>query len=165
MVHPEEDKLAGMVIIDDYPLPRVSYRDVLIAVELKKDKRLGRIRINYGLGLESFIKNNIRKKSIIVINRGVRSVGRIRTIDNDYAIEIVRTQDSSLLQPVNSAVSILKRKKLFDTQQCPYKKEHLNLYLNECCFKFNKRKSKEKWFDDLLQNAVNAEPFQMETDD
>ena len=62
------------------------------------------------------------------------------------------------------AASLLKRW-LLGTNQRPVRPEHLDYYLDECTFRFNRRKSasRGKLFYRLVQEAVAVEPVPYQT--
>jgi carotenoid cleavage dioxygenase-like enzyme len=67
--------------------------------------------------------------------------------------------DSKLLPRVHRVVSLLKRW-ILGTHQGAVREEHLDYYLDEFTFRFNRRKSasRGKLFYRLVQQAVQVEP-------
>jgi hypothetical protein len=79
-----------------------------------------------------------------------------------HKVTVQRNKQESateLLPRVHQAVSLLKRW-LLGTHQGAVRPEHLDLYLEEFVFRFNRRKSRNrgKLFYRLCQQAVSLEP-------
>jgi hypothetical protein len=75
------------------------------------------------------------------------------------SVALAGTQASELLPRVHRVISLLKRW-LLGTHQGAVSQEHLQDYLDEFAFRFNRRKSRSrgKLFFRLAQQAVAVEP-------
>jgi hypothetical protein len=78
-----------------------------------------------------------------------------------YNVKTVAKRDKEEnYPPVRKIISFFREKKLLGSLSCACSTEdYFNLYLNECCFKFNGRKKPETLFDVLLINAINSKPI------
>jgi transposase-like protein len=183
MVRPDRDLLQGPVEVDEAWIggiePGLGGRQmnskslVAIAVEAR-GRGLGRVRMRRiyaadGSNLGSFVAEVVEPGSVVhtdawsgyasLTSRGynhrqtsVRAQGRGRVA----AIE--------LMPRVHLVVSLLKRW-LVGTHQGAVSPEHLDYYLDEFCFRFNRRRSKRRGllFHRLLENAMRVDPLPYET--
>jgi transposase-like protein len=173
MVTPGRDNLSGIVEVDetyvggDRPGKRgrgaAGKALVVVAAEVN-DSNIGRIRL---YRVKNASSDSLSDAVIKTVNRG--SV--IRTDDwkgysslasKGYIHEIVRQSEEvgeDLLPNCHRVASLLKRW-LLGTHQGAVSKEHLDYYLDEFTFRFNRRTSthRGKLFYRLLQNAVRIEP-------
>ena len=64
------------------------------------------------------------------------------------------------LTPIaHTIMKSLDNRAVFDNQQLRSSSKHLQSYLTECCYKFNRRNATtEELFDDLLYSAVRTAP-------
>lgn len=175
MVTPGRNKLNGTVEVDESHLGgrKAGKRGrgaqgkalIVIAVEIQKQKpKIGRIRLQRvpdasAPSLEGMIQNSIEKKSIIHTD-GWNGYSHIESLD--YLHEIIRKDENigdNLLPHCHLVASLLKRW-LLGTHQGAVSHDHLDYYLDEFTFRFNRRKSKHrgKLFYRLLQNAVQVDP-------
>lgn len=177
MVRPGRDNLSGIVEVDETYVggEKEGKRGrgaegkalVMVAVEdtgLGK-KGIGRIRLQRiadasANSLNGFIQANIEKGSTVRTDgwsgyKQVQSKGYIHTIARDS--EQVGDNPLYLCHLITS----LFKRWLFGTYQGAVKSEHLDYYLDEYTFRFNRRKSRSrgKLFYRLLQQAVLIEPI------
>lgn len=170
MVRPGRDRLSGSVQVDETYIggPRPGKRGrgaenktlVFVAVEVK-DKRAGRIRLHTikdasGDSLIPAIKESIQSGSEINTDnwRGYDQLSR-----SGFKRTIIRkTADvgENLLPLANRVIALLKRW-LQGTHQGAVRPEHLNDYLDEFVFRFNRRTSGSRGllFYRLVQQAVD----------
>jgi transposase-like protein len=173
MVRPGRDRLTGMVEVDETyiggPKPGKRGRGAegksLVLVAAQKDgKRIGRIRL-YRIpdasadSLEPSVAEAIEPGSIIQTDgwpgySGLKAHG--------YKHEIIRSTGivgEELLPLAHRVTSLLKRW-LMGTHQGAVSHEHLDYYLDEFTFRFNRRTSRYrgKLFYRLLQQATNIDP-------
>jgi len=137
---------------------------VLVAVEIK-NSHIGRIRLQRipnasAPSLEDAIKKNIDFGSTIQTDDWS---GYEHLNDIGYKHEIVR-HDSDLgenLLPSCHLIASLLKRWLLGTHQGAVSHKHLDYYLDEFTFRFNRRNSKHrgKLFYRLLENAVNISPI------
>lgn len=174
MVRPGRDRLSGIIQVDETYVggKQSGKRDrgaegkelVLIAAQID-GKRIGRIRLHRmpdasGNSLANAIKNYIEPGSIIQTDgwqgyNGIASQG--------YIHEVVRDQSDvgeNLLPKAHLVASLLKRW-LLGTYQGAVTSKHLEYYLDEYTFRFNRRKSQSrgKLFYRLLQQIAQVEPL------
>lgn len=173
MVRPGQDRLIGPVQVDETYIggPRPGKRGrgaegktlVLVAVE-DKGKRPGRIRLHK-------IKDASEKSLIPAVKDSVQPKSEVRTdgwegysqlSSSDYKHTIIRkTADvgKNLLPLANRVVALLKRW-LIGTHQGAPRPSHLDYYLNEFVFRFNRRTARSRGllFYRLIQQAVNITP-------
>ncbi len=136
---------------------------VVVAVE-DKGKRLGRIRLHKvkdasGESLIPTVKESVQPKSAVHTDDWN---GYSKLSSSGYKHTIIRkTADvgENLLPLTNRVVSLLKRW-LQGTHQGAPRSSHLDYYLDEFVFRFNRRTSKSRGllFYRLIQQAVNIAP-------
>ncbi len=173
MVRPGRDRLIGPVQVDETYIggPRSGKRGrgaagktlVLVAVEVK-DKRMGRIRLHKlkdasGNSLIPAVKESVQVKSEI---RTDGWEGYSQLSSSGYKHTIIReTADvgKNLLPFANRVTSLLKRW-LQGTHQGAVRPSHLDCYLDEFVFRFNRRTSGSRGllFYRLIQQAVTVGP-------
>jgi transposase-like protein len=169
MVRPGRDRLQGTVEVDEIYIggkkPGKKGRGaegkalILIAVELK-GKRIGRVRIvriadASAKSLEPAIQKSIVPNSVVRTDswNGYNGLKEL-----PYTHDIVRKDSDvgdNLLPHANLVASLLKRW-ILGTHQGAIRHSHLDYYLDEFTFRFNRRKSRArgKLFYRLLQQAV-----------
>lgn len=172
MVRPGRDRLKGIVEVDEIYIggkrPGKKGRGaegkalVIIAVELNGN-RIGRIRLHRvadasATSLETAIQNSIVPKAVVRTD-GWNGYNRLKTLD--YTHDIVRNDSDvgdNLLPHANLVASLLKRW-ILGTHQGAIRHSHLDYYLDEFTFRFNRRTSRArgKLFYRLLQQAVAVE--------
>ena len=173
MVRPGRDRLMGPVQVDETYIggPRPGKRGrgaagktlVLVAVE-DQDGRSGRIRLHKvkdasGASLRPVIKESIQSESEV---RTDGWEGYCQLSASDYKHTIIRnTADvgKNLLPLANRVTALLKRW-LLGTHQGAPRSSHLDYYLDEFVFRFNRRTSRSRGllFYRLVQQAVNISP-------
>lgn len=171
MVNPDREQLHGVVQVDEtfWGSAQSGKRGrgaagkalILIAVEHTKQK-LGRIRLNKipdasGESLIQSIKASVSPGSVIETDgwtgySGVSHAGYVHQVLSPDA-------DEELLPQVHLVVSLLKRW-LLGTHQGGVQVSHLDFYLDEFTFRFNRRKSNSRGllFRRVLENAVQVLP-------
>jgi transposase-like protein len=170
MVRPGRDSLGGAVEVDETYIGEVSRVSgaagkVLVLVAAQEDRnRIGRIRLRRipdasGKSLGEAVQEMVVPGSIVRTDdwAGYRGLDRL-----GYTHEVTR-QDASigenLLPLANRVISLLKRW-LLGTHQGAVQTPHLDYYLDEFTFRFNRRtsRSRGKLFYRLVQQAVAIEP-------
>lgn len=173
MVRPGRDRLAGTIEVDETYIggekPGKRGRGaegkalVLIAAQID-GKAIGRIRLRRvrdasAGSLEPAIQDAVESRSIVRTDGwvGYKNVGQ-----RGYIHEVVRKEGDvgdNLLPRCNRVASLLKRW-LMGTHQGAVSHEHLDYYLDEFTFRFNRRTSRYrgKLFYRLIQQAVAIEP-------
>lgn len=173
MVRPGRDRLSGTVQVDEIYIggekPGKRGRGaagkalVVIMVELKEGK-IGRIRLRRvpdasGPCLEGAIKEGVELGSTIQTD-GWEGYGRLSELG--YIHEVIRKNAAigkNVLPKVNLVVSLIKRW-LLGTYQGRVESSHLDYYLDEYTFRFNRRtsRSRGKLFYRLVEQAVAIGP-------
>lgn len=173
MVRPGRDRLTSVIEVDETYLggEKTGKRGrgaagkslVVISTEINGG-RLGRIRLcrirNASAGsLGSAVKEAADAGAVIRTDgwSGYRQLHRL-----GYHHEVVRKESAvgdNLLPSCHRVASLLKRW-LLGTHQGAVSHEHLEYYLDEFTFRFNRRTSRHrgKLFYRLLQNAVEVDP-------
>ena len=173
MVRPGREKLSGIVEIDETfiggerPGKRGRGADnktiVLIAVEDKSNaasrgKGIGRIRLGCiedasFKSLMEFIKAHVSSGSVI---RTDGWLGYEPLKNNGYEHLVVESKGLSIAH----LVAALLKRWLLGTYQGAVARNHLDYYLDEYTFRFNRRKSasRGKLFYRLVQQAIMADP-------
>jgi transposase-like protein len=176
MVRPGRDMLSGVVEVDETYVggEKTGTRGrgaegkslVMVAVELDSEhkKKIGRIRLSRvldasSISINKFLEENIEKGSVIDTD-GWNGYNQVNLIG--YIRNIVRDSESLGSDPLNHChliISLFKRW-LLGTYQGAVKPDHVDFYLDEYTFRFNRRKSRSrgKLFYRLIQQAVAVEP-------
>ncbi len=175
MVRPGRERLTGLVEVDETywgaeeegVIGRQTERKALIAVAAEeRGTGLGRIRMQRvqnasAASLMPFVEESVEPGSVVVTDNWS---GYDPLKKKDYQRRIIsinnrREQASQLLPRVHLAISLLKRWML-GTHQGAVSHEHLDYYLDEFVFHFNRRRSRSrgKLFYRLVQQAMAVEP-------
>ena len=176
MVRPGRERLSGHVEVDEAYVGGVegkvhgreteSKAIVAIAVEIENPKGFGRIRLEH--------MTDVSKESLLPFIDGAVEPGATVHTDGwqayltlaDRGYEHERTVMSQQSDPahvvmpgVHRIASLLERW-LLGTHQGRVSHEHLDAYLNEFTFRFNRRRSRRRGllFYRLLEQAVAADP-------
>jgi len=176
MVRPGRERLSGTVEVDETywgasetnVRGRETEKKSLIAVAVEeKGKRLGRIRMRSipdasAPNLEGFVLEAIEPGSTVRTD-GWEGYSRLDRRGYRHEVKVIsRSQQkaSQLLPYVHRVVALLKNW-LRGTHQGAISSEHLDYYLDEFTFRFNRRTSRYrgKLFYRLLQNTILVEPI------
>jgi transposase-like protein len=173
MVRPGRDRLSGTVEVDETYVggKKAGKRGrgadgktlVVVAVE-DKGNRLGRIRLRRvadasAASLKGAVKESVAPGSVV---RTDGWIGYAQLDSEDYIHTLVRPNGNvgdNLLPLVNRVVALLKRW-LQGTHQGAVHPSHLDYYLDEFTFRFNRRtsRSRGKLFYRLIQQAADIAP-------
>jgi transposase-like protein len=173
MVRPGRDRLSGTVEVDETYIggKRPGKRGrgaagkslVLIAVE-DKDNYIGRIRLRRVLdaGAESLIpavQESVEPGSVVRTD-GWISYGRLASTGYEHIIARHTADVGENLLPLVNRVAALLKRWLQGTHQGAVRISHLDYYLDEFTFRFNRRtsRSRGKLFFRLVQQAVSIAP-------
>lgn len=176
MVRPGRDRLSGTVEVDETFIGGVSSgtgRDgvgkALVVIAAEEDGsgigriRLGRVTDASSLSLHGFIQSAIAPPSTIHTDgwapyQGLGKLGYVHTVTRLKGKD--KTAAVELLPRVHRVASLLKRW-LLGTHQGAVGPNHLDYYLDEFTFRFNRRRSasRGKLFFRLLEQAVQVEPI------
>ncbi|MDH3209974.1 MAG: IS1595 family transposase [Burkholderiaceae bacterium] len=177
MVRPHRELLCGDVEVDEVFIGGVKAGKrgrgaagkvlVAIAVEQRSPKGYGRTRISVisdatGQALRGFLRDHVERGSVVLTD-GFKSYPV--ALGNDYSHRPFNVSASG--QPAHVAlpgvhrVSSLAKRWLLGTHQGAVNADHLQAYLNEFCFRFNRRTSRSRGmlFFRLMQLAVGAPPL------
>jgi len=175
MVRPGRDQLHGRIEVDEtyvggaeagYP-GRHGGNKALVTIAAEEDGRgMGRIRMARipeatKVYLHGFIQQAIAPGSVIHTD-GLKAYGGMENLGYQHEISVLlgKGEDAAvrLLPRVHRVAALLKRW-LLGTHQGAVSVEHLDYYLDEFTFRFNRRKSasRGKLFYRLLQQAVQIE--------
>ena len=173
MVNPKRSKLSGTVEVDETYIGGVTKgkrgrgaeNKVLVAVAVEYDgRKLGRCRMCIlqdasSDSLHPFITENIESGSNLLTDgwngySGIEEKGYNREIH----IQSDESDDENLLPHIHTIVSLVKRW-LLGTHQGAVEEKHLQAYLDEYVFRFNRRKSAQRGllFYRLLESAMQTE--------
>lgn len=176
MVRPGRDRLNGTVEVDETFIGGVSSgtgRDgvgkALVVIAAEEDGngigriRLGRVPDASSPSLHGFIQNAIAPPSTIHTDgwapyQGLEKLGYVHTVTRLKGKD--KTAAVELLPRVHRVAALLKRW-LLGTHQGAVGPNHLDYYLDEFTFRFNRRRSasRGKLFFRLLEQAVQVEPI------
>jgi transposase-like protein/ribosomal protein L37AE/L43A len=175
MVRPGRERLTGHVEVDETLIGGVEHGGgrrhkgkkalVVIAAEVR-GRAIGRIRIESvedatATNLIAFIQRNIEPGSNVITDghKGYCSLPSVGYI-HDRRIHLGSREDSHASLPRVHRVASLIKRWLLGTHQGAVSREHLDYYLDEFTFRFNRRSSgsRGKLFYRLLEQAVVVEP-------
>jgi len=177
MVNPNRTKLSGIVEVDECYIGGEEHGGkrgrgtesksiVVIGVELLEGRnQMGRARMKVvpdlsGESLQGFIKENVESGSTVITDgwSSYASIGKSgykHIVPQKYEV----ADEKNLLPHVHMVVSLLKRW-LLGTHQGAVQEMHLQAYLDEYVFRFNRRKSAKRGllFYRLLECAMHIPP-------
>jgi transposase-like protein len=175
MVRPDRDRLTGRVEVDETYLGgleagvrgRQTEAKALIVVAAQEDgPGIGRIRMRRitdasAESLVPFVRDSVEAGSVVHTD-GWLGYLPLEGKGYDHQITFLKGKKktpSELMPRVHRVISLLKRW-LMGTHQGSVSLEHLDYYLDEFTFRFNRRKSRSrgKLFFRLLQQAVAIDP-------
>jgi len=178
MIRPGRDRLQGTIEVDETYIGALEEeahgreigKKALVVVAAQADgKRIGRIRMRKipdasGASLLPFVRDFVEPGSCVHTD-GWAGYKDLTSAGYDHKVSIIgpkRKMATELLPRVHLVVSLLKRW-LLGTHQGAVSYEHLDYYLDEFCFRFNRRTSRSRGmlFYRLLQQpvAVDAVPY------
>jgi len=172
MVRPGRDRLRGTVEVDETywggeetgVVGRLTEDKAIIIVAAEEDgKGIGRVRLGRipdltKTSLHGFITDMIEPGSIVRTD-GLHAYMGLSGYAHDRHVQRLQPEGEHLLPRVHQVVSLLKRW-LLGTHQGAIHQTHLDYYLDEFTFRFNRRTSasRGKLFYRLLQQAVQVDP-------
>jgi transposase-like protein len=175
MVRPGRDRLTGRIEVDDTYVGgpeegrrgRGTLEKAILVVAAQEDGRgIGRIRMRRvkdcsAESLHGFVQEAVEPGSVVHTD-GWQGYGGLKQKGYRHEVtEIVHSgkTGSELLPRVHRVVSLLKRW-MGGTHQGAVSHDHLDYYLDEFTFRFNRRKSSHrgKLFYRLVQQAANVAP-------
>lgn len=174
MVRPGRDRLAGTIEVDEAYIGglqsgkrgRGAAGKALVVVAAQQDgSRIGRIRLRRvpnasAASLEKAIQEAVEPGSVIRTDEWSGYTSNLSTLG--YHHTVVRKEahvGDNLLPVANRVVALLKRW-LLGTHQGAVRPSHLDYYLDEFTFRFNRRtsRSRGKLFYRLVQQATTVSP-------
>ncbi len=176
MVRPGRDRLTGRIEIDETymggasegPRGRGSEGKTLVVIAAQeKGKGIGRIRMARianasASSLRGFIEQAIEPGAQLHTD-GWEGYNGLNSLGYDHEVTVLRGRGkraaSELMPRVHLLASLLKRW-LMGTHQGSFGAQHLDYYLDEFTFRFNRRtsRSRGKLFFRLLEQAVAIGP-------
>lgn len=175
MVRPGRDLLTGRIEVDECYiggleeglLGRLNLKKALVVVAAQEDgPGIGRIRMRQIVdasaeSLMPFVQDSVAPGSVIHTDGWL---GYVPLKSKGYEHEVTflkgkKKTPSELMPRVHRVISLLKRW-LLGTHQGAVSHKHLDSYLDEFTFRFNRRRSKSrgKLFFRLAQQAVTVDP-------
>lgn len=179
MVRPGRDRLAGRVEVDETywgaeeegVVGRLTHHKALVVVAAQCDgsRKIGRIRVRRipdltKATLHRFINENIKPGSVVITD-GLPAYGGLAGYRHDPAVIAGSGRRAHELLPRVHIVVALVKRWLLGTHHGAVSHRHLDYYLDEYTFRFNRRTSasRGKLFYRLVQQAVQIEPHPYRT--
>jgi len=174
MVRPGRDRLSGVIEVDETYVGgekpgkrgRGAEGKTLVVIAAQEDgNRIGRIRLRRvldasGASLEEAVQQAVEPGSVVRTD-GWGGYNRLSSLG--YVHDVVRRQSvvGENLLPLCHRIAGLLKRWLMGTHQGAISHEHLDYYLDEYTFRFNRRRShyRGKLFYRLLQHAVSTDPI------
>jgi transposase-like protein len=180
LVRPGRDRLAGRVEVDETSIGgeepglrggRARGKKVLvgIAVEVKEPKGVGRCRMalladGSSASLHPFVTGHVEPGATVITDawmgyHGLGGLGYVHQRRSQRAAR-ARGDDPGELLPAVHRVASLAKRWLLSTHQGSVEEAHLQSYLDEFVFRFNRRRSRSRGlvFYRVLELAVRHEP-------
>ena len=176
MVYTERKKLSGTIEVDETLVGGIDEGGkrgrgsgksiVVIAIELHEPKGYGRIRMRFipdasDDSLTGFISDVVQKKSTICTD-GWSGYNRVESLGYNHEITVIsHSEDQAhVSMPGVHRIAALLKRWILGTHQGSFSEEHLQSYLEEFTFRFNRRLSKHRGlvFRRLLEQSVCATP-------
>jgi len=176
MVNTQREKLSGIVEVDEIQVGGVDVggkRDrgskkslVVIAIEVHEPKGYGRVRMYYiknasSDSLINFISDVISTNSTIRTD-GWSGYNRLESLEYDHEVTVMSHSNyqAHVSMPGIHRIAALLKRWILGTHQGSFSQEHLQSYLEEFTFRFNRRLSKNRRlvFRRLLEQAVHTSP-------
>ena len=181
MVRPGREQLGGVVEVDETywgapeagTIGRRTLTKALVAVAAEAvpgtDRATGRVRLARipdvtRASLHGFIGESIERGSTVITD-GLQAYRSLRGYHHERRVQVAyNAGEEHLLPRVHRVASLLKRW-LMGTHHGAIAHEHLDDYLNEFTFRFNRRTSasRGKLFYCLAQQAVQVDPAPYDT--
>jgi transposase-like protein len=179
MVRPGRDLLSGRVEVDECyvggleeGLPgRLNLEKALVVVAAQEDgPGIGRIRMRQVIdasaeSLVPFVRESVAPGAVVHTDGWA---GYLPLENNGYEHEVTilrrKKKTASQLMPRAHRVIALLKRWLMGTHQGAVSRKHLDYYLDEFTFRFNRRRSKSrgKLFFRLAQQAVQVAPVPLD---
>jgi len=175
MVRPGRDRLRGLVEVDETywgaeetgVIGRRTEAKALVIVAAEADGQgIGRIRLGRLAALrrppvQTFLHRAVEPGSVLRTD-GLPVYRSLEDYAHDRQVQRAQVDGIHLLPRVHRVVSLLKRW-LLGTHQGAVRHAHLDYYLDEFTFRFNRRKSasRGKLFYRLAQQAVQVNPVRI----
>ncbi len=180
MVRPGRERLAGTVEADEVYVGgkakgvrgRSLEKKALVAIAVEEDgSGMGRIRLKRvpdasAASMEAFLREAVEPGSLIRTD-GWRSYARLRELGYRHDKAVTGGDPGRMdrdFPRVHRVAALLKRW-LLGTHQGAVERQHLDYYLDEFTFRFNRRTSRSRGllFYRLLQQAVATDPVPRKT--
>ena len=185
MVRADRPKLSGVIEVDEAYIGGEEHSAntgrgsgnkalVAIAVELKETekrtkkglRRLGRVRLSIvpdttKKSLQSFVTDNIEIGSEVITDGGAGYTSLNKQgYKHTVYVQSKKKADELILPHAHLLILLLKRW-LLGTHQGAVSNQHMQAYLGEYTFRFNRRDSAKRGllFHRLLEGAVNCDPI------
>ncbi len=177
MVRTEREKLSGRVEVDETLIGGVDKGGrrgrgseksvVVIAIELHDPKGFGRIRMRVipdasSNSLTKSISDVIEPGSTICTD-GWTGYNDLETLGYDHEMTIMSTSEGQahVSMPGVHRIAALLKRWILGTHQGSFSTDHLQSYLEEFTFRFNRRTSKDRGlvFRRLLEQAIFTSPI------
>jgi hypothetical protein len=179
MVLPGRELLAGDVEVDETFVGgiephllggRARGKKALVVIAVECDGagsgrvRLARIPDASAHSLQPFVTTNVTRGSVLITDawQGYASINRLGYVHKPISVRASVEDASELLPRVHRVASLLKRW-LLGTHQGAVRPAHLDYYLDEFTFRYNRRGSRSRGllFYRLLEQAVRTDPHPM----
>jgi transposase-like protein len=174
MVFSDRSHLAGDIEVDEAFLGGVrtgkrgrgaeGKQLIVIAAEFSGKRKIGRIRIQRSSDasaekLEAFIKKNIAQKSTVHTD-GWRGYNGVTNLGYKHRAQKAALVDPDELLPRINIVTALLKRWILGTHQGRLDLKHMDSYLEEFVFRFNRRTSKIRGllFQRVIENSFNTAP-------
>jgi transposase-like protein len=175
MVRPGRDRLCGEVEVDETYIGapeegvcgRQTLRKAIVAIAVEKDGQgFGRVRLRLvgdvsADSLMSFVRSAVEPGSVVQTD-GWASYNGLKDAGYRHEVTVISgsPDPAHVVMPRVHKVAALLKRWIMGTLQGGIQHQHLDYYLDEFTFRFNRRRSKSRGllFYRLAQQAVDVEP-------
>ena len=168
MADNEPVKLKGRVAVDEcriFRTHRAKQSDVFLAAEILPNGMVGSICMvvdsehSHDI-LGAFLQDHVKAGSTVIAPFSVNYWNDISKIYKFEKMEKSMVGQRWLTPIAHTIMKSLDNRGVFDNQQLRSSSRHLQSYLTECCYKFNRRdKTAADLFEDILYSAVRTDPL------
>jgi transposase-like protein len=173
MANPQRTKLSGVVEVDETCIGAVDEgasgrqhgdKSLVVIAAQENGRGIGRVRLSViseasAKNLLGFIEGNIEPASTVHTD-GWGGYAQVGKHGYKHKVSIIKEEGPQVMPRIHLVASLLKRW-LLGTHQGAVSREHLQAYLEEFCFRFNRRSSRSrgKLFFRIMEQAVRREPL------
>jgi len=175
MVRPGRDRLTGEIEVDETYIGgseegkrgrEIEKKSIVVVAAEKNGRGIGRIRLRHVKDVSAESLLNFIRETVVpgatIHTDGLKSYASLPTTGYKHCVTVISGGDEQaheVMPRVHNVAALLKRW-LLGTLQGGVQQQHLDYYLDEFTFRFNRRRSNARGllFYRLVQQAVAVDP-------